>query len=100
MDKELSNMSNTKATLPGMPVHEDDRPWWKYPMVWMVIGGPLAVVVACIITWFVIMQSPNEVLNTLDDAENHTLSASGTQYSPAMRARNHAATGGGDNQQH
>ena len=99
MDKDLNTMSNNKATLPGMPVHEDDRPWWKYPMVWMVIGGPLAVVVACIITWFVIMQSPNEVLSTLDDSENQGLSASGAQYSPALRARNHAATGG-NNQQH
>ena len=70
------------------------RPWYRYGMVWLVLGGPLSVVVACIITWFVIAQSPNQVINTMADQENHALTKEGAHLSPAQRARNHAQTGG------
>ena len=35
------------------------RPWWREPYVWMVIGGPLSAVVACIVTAIYIMQGPD-----------------------------------------
>lgn len=81
--------------LPGQASHpEEGRAWWKYPVVWMVVGGPLAVIIACIITWFFIMRSPNEVLIESKETENPALSQEGAHYTPANRARNHAATGG------
>ena len=32
--------------LPAAPVAVDSPPWWRLPIVWMVIGGPAVVVVA------------------------------------------------------
>ncbi len=36
--------------LPSAPVSTDSPPWWRLPIVWMVIGGPLVVVVASFAT--------------------------------------------------
>ena len=87
--------SGGNATSRGQVPHpEEGRPWWKYPMVWMVVGGPLAVIVACLVTWYFIAHSPNEVLIESKEVEVPGLSEQGTHYTPANRARNHAATGG------
>ena len=77
------------------PHPEDGRVWWKYPIVWIVIAGPVAVIIASLITWILIMRSPNEVLTQFQDVEDQSLvQQKGGQYTPAHRARNHAATGG------
>lgn len=60
-----------------------ERPWWREPMVWMVIGGPAAVVVASFVTLGLALKYPDPVL---DDKAG--------QQVPALKARNHAATGG------
>ena len=88
--------NQSKAGLPGQQDHpEEGRPWWKYPVVWMVVGGPVAVIIASLITWILIMRSPNEVLTQFQDVEDQSLvQQKGGQYTPAHRARNHAATGG------
>ena len=54
----------------------------------------LAVIVACLITWYFIAHSPNEVLIESKEVEVPGLSEQGTHYTPVNRARNHAATGG------
>ena len=37
------------------PVPGAGAPWWRFPIVWLVIGGPLAVVLAGIVTaWLAI----------------------------------------------
>ena len=36
-------MMNSNASADSVP---DSGPWWKYPLVWMVISGPACVVVA------------------------------------------------------
>jgi uncharacterized protein len=56
------------------------RPAWREPMLWLVVGGPAAVVVAGIVTAFIAVRGADPVLDT------H--SAPG-----AVQARNHAATG-------
>ena len=88
--------NQSKAGLPGQQDHpEEGRPWRKYPVVWMVVGGPVAVIIASLITWILIMRSPNEVLTQFQDVEDQALvQQKGGQYTPANRARNHAATGG------
>jgi hypothetical protein len=58
-------------------------PWWRVPMVWLVIGGPLAVVVASFATLALALRHPDPVLAVdtgVDDANT-----------PAIAARNHAA---------
>lgn len=89
------------ATSPHKPAADTDRssqPWWRIPMVWVVIGGPLSVVIAslatAVIAWKhidpVIAVTPSGTLRAGDDvtepARPHDALA------PAMKARNHVAT--------
>ena len=57
-------------------------PWWRHGMVWLVIGGPLAVVVAGFATLAIAITHPDPVVPTqaatADDAAT-----------PAVQARNH-----------
>jgi hypothetical protein len=63
-------------------------PWWRVGMVWLVVGGPLAVVVASLITVAIALVGAEEVLTrpvlSLYAGDAHML--------PAVQARNHAAT--------
>jgi uncharacterized protein len=57
----------------------NDSPWWRHGMVWLVIAGPAVVVVAGFATLAIAIAHPDPVLSTL-----------GT--TPAVQARNHSAT--------
>jgi uncharacterized protein len=71
-----------------IPSGKDTLPWWKYKMLWLVIGGPLVVVVASFVTLGLAIRYPDPVLDT-------TVTASpDAAHLPAMQGRNHAATGG------
>lgn len=72
---------------PAQPVETNAATaWWQVGMVWLVLGGPLLVVVASFATLALAIIYPDPVL------QNPTgLSAS---QQPAVQARNHAATGG------
>ena len=74
----------TRNTLPPVP---DQTPWWKYKMVWLVIGGPLIVVVASFVTLGLAIKHPDPVLET-------SVVPSSVAQMPAMQVRNHSATGG------
>lgn len=74
----------TPNTLPPVA---DQMPWWKYKMVWLVIGGPLIVVVASFITLALAIKHPDPVLET-------SATPSSVAQMPAMQVRNHSATGG------
>lgn len=66
------------------------RPWWRYGMVWMVIGGPLAVIVAGIATAVIAFHGADPVV-ARSPAEAAAEQVFDLQ--PAMQGRNHAATG-------
>lgn len=70
------------------PSGADTMPWWKYKMVWLVIGGPLIVVVASFVTLGLAIRYPDPVLDTTATASPDAA------HLPAMQGRNHAATGG------
>ena len=73
----------------------DEKPWWSYGHLWLVISGPLSVVIACIVTAYFIINSPNEVLSRQDVEITHDKGAKlivGSE-APAELARNNAATG-------
>ncbi|HEX7436891.1 MAG TPA: nitrogen fixation protein FixH [Caldimonas sp.] len=73
------------ASTPARPAPAA-RPWWKFGMVWLVIAGPAAVVVASFATMVVAFTHADLVLP-------ETPAASVTApTTPAMLARNHAAT--------
>ena len=77
--------------LPGSP------PWWKFGHVWLVIAGPVVVVIAGFTTLFIALNWPDPVV--ADDYYrqgidiNKTLTAADSSLAPAVQARNHAATG-------
>jgi uncharacterized protein len=53
-------------------------PWWRFGMVWLVIGGPAAAIVAGFATLAIAIANPDPVL--------------ATTATPAVQARNHAAS--------
>jgi uncharacterized protein len=79
------------------------RPWYREPYVWLVIGGPLVVVVASIVTFGIAARNQDPVL--LRDAPLPTREVEALRQmtpeqraqaeaalEPAVKARNHAAT--------
>jgi hypothetical protein len=58
-------------------------PWWRVPVVWLVIGGPLVVVVASFVTLALALKHPDPVLTPQPQAHG--------AEAPAVTARNHAA---------
>lgn len=72
--------------------------WWKSGYAWLVFAGPAAVVVASLITVYIAVSGQDEVLaheenqgqplfkKALSIKEQNALE-------PAIKARNHAATG-------
>lgn len=72
------------STNPAAPsTAEAARPWWRYPIVWLVVSGPAAVVVAGIATAVIAVGGADPVVQ----AGRHDASAR-----PALQVRNHAAT--------
>jgi hypothetical protein len=79
------------------PEKLDTKPWWKYGHVWLIISGPLAVIVAGFVTLAIAIRVPDPVVaedyyrRGLDI--NKTLAAEkDLQLAPAMQARNHVVT--------
>jgi uncharacterized protein len=65
-----------------MKTNEQPRAWWREPMVWLVIGGPLSVVVASTITAVIAWRGADPVLT--EPAAVHQTPA----LRPALKARN------------
>lgn len=76
---------------------DSPQPWWRTGFMWLVVGGPLAVVIASFITLYFAIKVPDPVV----DADyyrkgieiNKTLDDKRDGLVPAMQGRNHAATG-------
>jgi hypothetical protein len=75
--------------------------WWRVPEMWLVVGGPLAVVVAGIATAFIAISNPDPVLNKADyerdlqaaqALEGQARIDALAKLQPAAQARNHAAS--------
>ena len=71
-------------------------PWWKFGHVWLVLAGPLVVIVAGFITLWLARSRPDPVVaedyyqRGIDI--NKTLEHPEKSLAPAMKGRNHAAT--------
>ena len=76
----------------GASANQAGKPWWRYPMVWLVIGGPLTVVIASLGTAVVAVRGADPVL--MHDESGGTAEArhGADSMTPALQARNHAAT--------
>ena len=72
------------------------KPWWNYPHMWLVVGGPLVVVVAAIVTAVIALSAPDPLI--AEDYYkkgleiNTTLTEQDRNMVPALQARNHAVT--------
>jgi hypothetical protein len=62
----------------------NNAPWWRFPIVWLVVGGPTVVVVASLFTAYLAVKYGDPVLD-VSKAEVHSGKA------PAMLGRNHSA---------
>ena len=80
-------MRNT-TSIPEPAKRQAGAPWWRVGMVWLVIGGPLAVVVASLVTAAIAAAGADDVLS---DAVRQAGEARSQAHTPAIQARNHAA---------
>lgn len=82
--------NTSKNTVP------EAQPWWSYGHVWLIIAGPLIVVIAGFVTLWLAISQPDPVLSEdyyqrgLDI--NKTLKNGDLSMTPAAKGRNHAAT--------
>lgn len=72
--------------------------WWKSGYAWLVFGGPAIVVVASLITVYIAVNGQDEVLSHEENEGQPMFKKAMTPeeknaLEPAMKARNHAATG-------
>lgn len=76
------------------PAPERSGPWWRHGHMWLVVGGPLVVVLASFYTLYLAIKTPDPVYSDKQRRPNAATSAEeGFGLAPAMQARNHAATG-------
>jgi hypothetical protein len=80
-------MKSESTRLP-LPPENTVPPWWRVGMVWLIVGGPLVVVVASLCTVAIAVSGAEEVLTRpavdVKNEQPHLL--------PAVQGRNHAAT--------
>ena len=86
------------TTLENAVTDAPPAPWWKFGHVWLVVSGPLVVVVASFITLYLAVTRPDPVVseNYYQQGININQKRQAGQdasLAPAMKARNHAATG-------
>jgi hypothetical protein len=71
-------------------------PWWRYGHVWLLIAGPVLVIVAGVVTAWIAISHPDPVLSEDYYRQgleiNKTLREEDRNLMPAQQARNHAAT--------
>lgn len=64
-------------------------PWWRVGMVWLVLGGPAVVVLASFVTLRIALTHIDPVLQSQPTIDQRS---GVTPHTPALQARNHAAT--------
>lgn len=88
---DISSSNNNDATRPCPP-------WYRFPLVWMVIGGPGVVVIASFATLWLALRTPDPVVD--EDYYRKGVEINSTltdkKLMPAMTGRNHAATPSAD----
>lgn len=82
-------MSSTLSSSAAAQADKAKR-WWRYPIVWMVISGPAAVVVASLYTAHLAIAHVDPVLDTSAGQVKSPSEA------PAVQGRNRAAQTGAE----
>ena len=73
-------------------------PWWRFPLLWMVLGGPAVVVVASFVTLWLAVRTPDPVVSEDYYREGIEINRALAEkkHLPALTARNHSATPAAD----
>ena len=79
------------------PKNLQGRAWYREPMMWMVVGGPLLVVCASIATYMIAAHQPDPVLERDAATESQRVGKPLTpeqreSLEPALKVRNHVAS--------
>lgn len=87
---------NTAVQAPPSSAPTTPQPWWRHGMVWLVIAGPLSVVIASLISAAVAWTHIDPVITANGrfgaDDEVETPKDPKNPLAPAQKARNHAAS--------
>jgi len=81
-------------------MHESKTParaWYREPMMWLILGGPLLVVLASVITYAIAVRDPDPVIERDPASEAARVGKELTPEQrdsllPAVKARNHVAS--------
>lgn len=72
------------------------EPWWKFGHVWLVLAGPIIVIIAGFVTLWLAITRPDPVIEEDYYRKgieiNQTLQNPEKSFAPALKSRNHAAT--------
>ncbi|WP_301511046.1 FixH family protein [Variovorax sp. CAN15] len=70
-----------------------DKPWWRHPLLWMVIGGPAVVVIASFVTFWLAWRNPDALVSQDYYREGVEINKTfAKKHLPALTGRNHATT--------
>ena len=71
-------------------------PWWRFGHVWLIIAGPVIVIISGFVTLWLAISRPDPVVAEDYYRQgieiNKTLATPEKSLLPAMKGRNHAAT--------
>ncbi len=70
-------------------------PWWKFGHVWLVLAGPAAVAVGCVVTTWIALSNPDPVVAAdyyKRGIEINKVLGKDRAQLPAVQGRNHAVT--------
>ena len=72
-------------------------PWWQFGHVWLVVAGPLIVVMASLFTFYLAYAGMDALVTEADfpPGGRSSVQSQRSNLAPAIQARNHAATGVG-----
>ena len=80
----------TANTLIQEPQHPGSPKWWRFGYVWLVIAGPVLVVIAAVFTAILAFNSKDVIVS--DNDPRTTALANYRSLVPAQTASYHAAT--------
>jgi len=83
----MSSHPSARPTASGKAVPQPSQPWWREPMMWLVVGGPAIVVVAALVTGYIAMVGQDPVLDR--SAPTWQVGQEDDPTLPAREARNH-----------
>lgn len=80
---------------PSQAPEQNSGPWWRHPIMWLVVGGPALVVVAGIATIWIAMRQPDPVIDPDYYRKGMEINRTLEQQralAPAQQGRNHTTT--------